>query len=222
METTTRFICKFVQTACENIEIGRENVKNKLKQTIVGIGVVGVLAFGIATTTGNKQNIEIPTGELPTVVKIGTSFENAQNFMEFRRVQKEQEIRQIRIASRGNNAYFRLSESERRIAECIVQGEAGGEDFTGKCLVAQCLVNACIESNIQPSQAKKQLKYSGWSTSVSDETRLAVREVFDNGYQVVPEQILYFYAPKHCKGKWHETQTFVIEHGGHKFFARKQ
>lgn len=202
-----------------NIEVGRENVK-KLKQTVLGIGVVGVLVFGIATTT-DESKIELSTAELPSVVEVGFTAENVNNFLELKKAQKTAEEHQIQIASRSSNVYFRLSESERKVAECIVQGEAGGEDFTGKCLVAQCLVNACIESNIQPSEARKQLKYSGYSKNVSDETKLAVSEVFDHGYQVVAEPILYFYAPKLCKGKWHETQQFVIEHGNHKFFARK-
>lgn len=192
-----------------------------LKQAVAVI-LTGV--FMIGTMLPSNEPFEIKTEELPlpTVVKVGTTLENMNQFMDFKAFKKVEEERQLRIASRGDSVYFRLSESERRIAECIVQGEAGGEDLTGKMLVAQCLVNACIESNIQPSVARKQLKYAGWKENVSDETRQAVREVFDNGYQVVSEPILYFYAPKLCTSKWHETQDFVIEHGCHRFFARNK
>lgn len=140
---------------------------------------------------------------------------------EKKRLEEEQRLI-AEMSSRSKSKQITLSESERKVVECIVQGEAGGEDYIGKCLVAQCLFNSCEKNNITPSQVRKQLKYSGWNTNVSDETRLAVREVFDNGYQVVAEPIMYFYAPKLCKGKWHETQVFVIEHGCHKFFAQKQ
>lgn len=193
-------------------------MKTILKQAAVVGTMVGALVFGLGC---DEPKLNIQTGELPTVVEVGTTLENANNFMAFHSSQRVEQARQMRIASRGDSVYFRLSESERRVAECIVQGEAGGEDFDGKCLVAQCLVNACVESNIQPSQARKQLKYAGWKENVSDETKRAVREVFDNGYQVVTEPILYFYAPKLCTSKWHETQNFVIEHGCHRFFARK-
>lgn len=194
-------------------------MRTKLKLAMVGVIITGTVMLGMAFDKPNK--VDIPVGELPTVVEVGTRAENASKFLEFQRFQKLEKERQLRIASRGDVVYFRLSESERRIAECIVQGEAGGEDLKGKMLVAQCLLNACVESDIQPSKARVQLKYSGWKTNVSDETKRAVREVFDNGYQVVKEPILYFYAPKLCTSKWHETQDFVIEHGCHRFFARK-
>lgn len=193
-------------------------MKSKLK--LATAGMVLIIGLGCALFPDNKP-VNIPVGELPAVVEIGTTLENMNQVLEFNTIKRVEEARIMRIASRGDSVYFRLSESERRIAECIVQGEAGGEDLTGKMLVAQCLVNACIESNIQPSQARVQLKYSGWKENVSDETRQAVREVFDNGHQVVSEPILYFYAPKLCTSKWHETQDFVIEHGCHRFFARK-
>ena len=32
---------------------------------------------------------------------------------------------------------------------------------------------------------------------------------------------MFFYAPKYATSKWHETQTFVIEIGGHRFFKLK-
>ncbi len=191
-----------------------------LKQA-AALVLTGVIAIN-AMIIPNEKTFDIPVGELPAVVKVGTTLENMNQVLEFNAYKQVEESRIARIASRGDSVYFRLSESERRIAECIVQGEAGGEDLKGKMLVAQCLVNACIESNIQPSQARVQLKYAGWKENVSDETRQAVREVFDNGYQVVSEPILYFYAPKLCTSKWHETQDFVIEHGCHRFFARSK
>lgn len=135
---------------------------------------------------------------------------------------KTQETEQMNMTSRSHVPYFRLSDTERKVVECIVQGEAGGESYKGKLLVAQCILNACLESNIQPSEVRIQFKYSGWKENVSDDTRKAVYEVFDNGYKVVDEPILYFYAPKYCTSKWHETQTHVITEGGHKFFKRNQ
>jgi len=72
-------------------------------------------------------------------VEVGFTAENVNQFLDFKAAKKVEEERQLRIASRGDSVYFRLSESERRVAECIVQGEAGGEDFEGKCLVTQGL-----------------------------------------------------------------------------------
>lgn len=116
---------------------------------------------------------------------------------------------------------FYLSEKERRIAECIVMGESGAEPYKGQILVAQCLLNACLKDDMQPSEVRKAYKYSGWNSNPTESVKMAVSEVFDNGYKVTNEPILYFYAPDLCDSKWHETQRFVIEVGGHRFFAKK-
>ena len=114
--------------------------------------------------------------------------------------------------------YFYLSDQERYIVECIVMGEAGGESYEGQVLVAQCILNGCMKEDVQPSKLRKMYKYSGYRTNVTKSVKKAVRAVFDEGYRITDEPILYFYAPKHCKSKWHETQCFVIEIGGHRFF----
>lgn len=64
-------------------------------------------------------------------------------------------------------------------------------------------------------------KYSGWNDDPTEETKEAVKAVFDNGETVTEEKILYFYSPKHCRSKWHETQKYVLTEGGHRFFAEK-
>lgn len=114
---------------------------------------------------------------------------------------------------------FYLSDYERQVVEKIVMGEAGGEPYEGQVLVAQCILNASLKDGIQPSEVRTKYKYSGWNENPSDDVKNAVSEVFDRGYKAVDEYILYFYAPKYAKGTWHETQKFVIELGGHRFFS---
>lgn len=113
---------------------------------------------------------------------------------------------------------FYLTEEERTIVECMVMGEAGGEPYDGKVLVAQCILNACLKDDIQPSEVRRAYKYSGYNTDVSDSVKQAVVDVFDNGEFVTDEPILYFYAWKRGYKSWHESQDFVIEVGGHRFF----
>ena len=98
-------------------------------------------------------------------------------------------------------------------------GESEGESYEGQMLVAQCLLNACLRDGLQPSEVRVKYMYAGWNESPSENIKSAVSAVFDDSYKVTDEFILYFYAPKYSKGKWHETQRFVIEVGGHRFFA---
>lgn len=114
-----------------------------------------------------------------------------------------------------------LSEKERRVVECTVMGEAGAETYAGKMLVAQCIKNACEKDDLKPSEVIVRYKYSGWNDDPTEETKEAVKAVFDNGETVTEEKILYFYSPKHCRSKWHETQKYVLTEGGHIFFAEK-
>lgn len=42
-----------------------------------------------------------------------------------------------------------------------------------------------------------------------------------NGETVVDEPVLYFYNPAIVESEWYESQIFVIEVGGHRFFAER-
>lgn len=121
---------------------------------------------------------------------------------------------------------FDLSEEERWTTCCMVAGEAEGESYEGQWAVAQCIYQACVNDNLQPSEVKIQYQYSGWNENLEfDNPELwtqieeIVSRVFDYGEMCVDDEILWFYAPKYSNGSWHNTQKFVIEIGGHRFFA---
>lgn len=142
-----------------------------------------------------------------------------------------------------------LTDSERHVVESIVAGESGNQPFVGKKLVAQAIYNGMLRDNMSPSQVRKQYSYSGYkdidefekeclkaygNTIAADECRQAVKEIFDEYSMPVDDFVLFFYAPAHSKGTWHETAktlkpiSYVKEDGsvtnyigGHKFFALK-
>lgn len=142
-----------------------------------------------------------------------------------------------------------LTDSERHVVESIVAGESGNQPFVGKKLVAQAVYNGMLRDNMSPSQVRKQYSYDGYkdidefekeclkaygNTNAADECRQAVKEIFDNCSMPTDDFVLFFYAPAHSKGTWHENAktlkpiTYVKEDGsttnyigGHKFFALK-
>ena len=93
------------------------------------------------------------------------------------------------------------------------------EPYDGQVAVAECILNACLKDGLQPSEVRTKYKYSGWNDEPSESVKKAVSAVFDDGYKITDEFILYFYAPKYTTSKWHESQDFVMEIGGHRFFA---
>lgn len=124
------------------------------------------------------------------------------------------------------NAHFYLTDYERTVVEYIVAGEAGYESYEGKWAVAQCILNGCLRNGAQPSEVKTAYKYSGWKTNLKSkspedwaEVQEVVSRVFDYGEMCVDDFILWFYAPKYSRGGWHNTQRFVTQIGGHRFYS---
>ena len=135
-------------------------------------------------------------------------------------IKKDKKVNEQKQVVKKNKSAFYLSSNERRILECVVMGEAGGESYKGQLMVTYCIFNACKKDNLQPSQVRRIYKYSGWKTNPSNSVKKAVSAIFDDGYKPVNDTPLYFYAPKYCNSSWHETQRYICTVGGHKFFGR--
>ena len=115
---------------------------------------------------------------------------------------------------------YYITQEDKNVLERIVEGEAGGGSFEGKCWVATCLRNAMEKDDLTAEQVRVSYQYSGWEENVSEETERAVAEVFERGNKT-HDSVLWFYAPKWCNSEWHESQRFVAEIGGQRFFAPK-
>lgn len=113
---------------------------------------------------------------------------------------------------------YNLTEADRETLWHIVQGEAWGESYEGKLWVATCLLNAMRKNDMSAEEVRVAYQYSGWAETVSDDTKKAVSQVFDFG-DATHDSVLWFYAPKLCESAWHESQKFVAEIGGHRFFS---
>lgn len=123
--------------------------------------------------------------------------------------------------------WFPISDEDRQTIIYMVAGEAKGESFKGKKLVAQCIYSAMKCDNLSAEEVRIKYQYSGWDENLESENpeayievKQAVSEVFDDGLLEVNDWIFWFYAPNLCHSSWHEEQRFVIEEGGHKFFGK--
>lgn len=115
---------------------------------------------------------------------------------------------------------YELTAEERAEIESVVMAECGGEPREGIIAVAQCILNACEESNISPTEAVKRYGYTSIRKEPNEAVKEAVKAVFDNGETVTEEPILYFYAT-YIYSAWHESQELVVEIGNHRFFKAK-
>lgn len=118
-------------------------------------------------------------------------------------------------------ARFYLSASERDTVERVVMAEAGGESFEGQMLVAQCILNAAEKEGVQPSEAVVIYSYTSSRPDPTQSAKDAVAAVFDRGEVAIDAPVMYFYNPALVTSNWHESQIFVAEVGGHRFFAER-
>lgn len=118
-------------------------------------------------------------------------------------------------------ARYQLSASERDTVERVVMAEAGGESFAGQMLVAQCILNAAEKESVQPSEAVVIYSYTSSRPDPTQSVKDAVAAVFDRGEVAIDAPVMYFYNPALVTSDWHESQIFVAEVGGHRFFAER-
>lgn len=115
------------------------------------------------------------------------------------------------------NKRYELTDEELYLVCGIVAAEAENEPYDGKMAVAQTILNHCERSGGRPDDVRWM--YADPRHTWSEEVWLAVTAVFFEGQTVTDETILWFYNPALCVSKWHESQRFVMEIGGHRFFA---
>ena len=181
---------------------------------ILCLVVIGIVMCIV--NNSNKETVSVSTNDeivVSSVDEIPTTIETVTELT-------ETEPLTVESIETPNNSQIYFSDYERWVTECMVMGEAGGESYEGQVLVAQCIFNACEIDDLTPSEVRTAFQYSGWNDYPSDSVKKAVSAVFDEGYKITDEPILYFYAYTWSTSGWHETQRFVIEEGSHRFFAR--
>lgn len=113
---------------------------------------------------------------------------------------------------------YELTEEERWVVASVVTAEAAGEPYLGKVAVAQCILQACEDDGIRPTEAVVTYRYAKSRPEPTEEALRAVEAVFDRGEVATEEHIKYFYAPALVYSEWHESQVYVMTIQGHKFF----
>lgn len=114
-------------------------------------------------------------------------------------------------------SYVSLSSYDRAKLERLVMGEAGTMGYTGCALVAQAIRDAMNRSGTSSiDRIISEYQYFG-STYIEPnaDVKAAVSFIFDQNGSAVQHRVLCFYIGY---SSWHETQTFVTQVGGVRFF----
>lgn len=182
----------------------------KMTLTAAGLAAVAVLLVG-CISTAKEAPVEVQatrTGEPITVTTLPAI--------------KPTESRTEPPTTEAQAVAYDLTAEERDLVERVVMAEAGGEEELGQLMVAQCILNACELDGIRPAEVVEHYQYAQSRPDPSEQVREAVASIFDDGVEVVDPETVYFYAPARCVSEWHETQAFVVEVDGHRFFKAKE
>ena len=116
-----------------------------------------------------------------------------------------------------------LTTNDRDLLEHLVMGEAGGQGMYGAALVAQAIRDTMVYKGYNSvADVRSGLKYSASiNNSPNQDVLDAISFIFDQGGIAVKHKVYYFYAFKSSYSSWHESQHFVVEYGGHRFFSNK-
>ena len=98
--------------------------------------------------------------------------------------------------------------------------EFGDGGFEACCLQAQALRDAMIYSRSSLEQIYHFFQYDKYPLLKipNRDCYNAIDYVFESGGLTVPHRILVMYNPQHAKSDWHESQEFVIEYQGVRYF----
>lgn len=127
----------------------------------------------------------------------------------------------IKIKNPDTNYVGRpLKVKDRHILEGLVMGEFGN-DYIGAVLVAQCIRDSMVKSGTNSAAViKRTYGYTApVRRKVTQDVKKAVAFVFDEGGSGVQHPIYFFYASNLVRGRWHETQKFVVQRKAVRFFS---
>ncbi len=129
---------------------------------------------------------------------------------------------------------FDISDKDYEVLLRIVEAEAGGEDETGKLLVANVVLNRVLSDEFPDTVKEVVFQKEGNcyqfspiangrydTVCVSEETKIAVDRALKG--EDLSEGALYFVSEKYAdpqKLEWfHQKLTLLYSHGGHNFYG---
>lgn len=206
-------------------------MKHKLLYILALILTIGTLCFilldkqhAATISTLTQHNVTL-TATVDKLTADNTALQTTVESLHAKMSQYKAEADKLsmdKVDRAGERLRYSLTDAERGLVERVVMAESGGESSEGQMLVAQCILNACEIDGIRPAEVVKKYVYAKGRPEPSESVKDAVSAVFDKGETVTDEPIVYFYAPGKVRSKFHESQRFVREVGGHRFFAERQ
>lgn len=200
-----------------------EKEKVKVSELVEDERVTTTTPTTVKTTTASPKKTEVitTTSVAPTTVAPTTVAPTTEKTASQVVVEKTNGNFLISIGRPDPNYQGRVVQvQDRAFLEGLVMGEFG-TSYTGAVLVSQAIRDTMVKTGCyNAQQIARDWGYTAKSRSqVSNEVKQAVAYVFDQGGSAVQHEIYYFYASHLIYSSWHESQHFVVEYGGCRFFS---
>ena len=193
----------------EDVHIGAENVETEIPTE------------GEEVIKSEEASLEAPTEE--------TTPEETEEVLE-EPAETEEEAEAEEVISVASDNSYGLGEQEYQILLKIVEAEAGGEDTTGKMLVANVVMNRVRSaqfpdtiSEVVYERSEGRAQFSPTAdgridkVTISSDTIEAVARVMSG--EDVSAGALYFRAISSKEGWFDQSLNRVLEHGNHIFYT---
>ena len=193
----------------EDVQIGEENVETEIPTE------------GEEVIKSEEASLEAPTEE--------TTPEETEEVLE-EPAETEEEAEAEEVISVASDNSYGLGEQEYQILLKIVEAEAGGEDKTGKMLVANVVMNRVRSaqfpdtiSEVVYERSEGRAQFSPTAdgridkVTISSDTIEAVARVMSG--EDVSAGALYFRAISSKEGWFDQSLNRVLEHGNHIFYT---
>lgn len=223
-----------------------ESLKNKIQKAIfivmlliIAAGIVSTVIFvilfkppigkieGKSYVENMTMGVELVTDPVPTYPTYFTiPSETAQKPTQVATVESTEESEAKTWLIDIDNPDFdydpqaiELTEEDRYLIAKTVMREFGDGGYEACCLQAQAFRDAMVLSQASAEYTYKYFQYDAYPLTKEPNQHCydAVDYIFA-GNMAVPHRVLYMYAPKYVHSKWHESQTFVVEYNGVRFF----
>jgi hypothetical protein len=112
-----------------------------------------------------------------------------------------------------------ITDTDRELIATVVMHEFGDCGYEACCLQAQAFRDAMVFSQASAETVYHSFQYDAypWTKIPNQDCYDAVDYIFA-GNAAVPHRVLCMYAPECCSSSWHESQNFVVEYKGVRFF----
>lgn len=218
-------VCVVLFNALFKFQSGKERVKSYSKSMTSGVELVTSFAPTHPTHFVISSETAEPSTKTTTQKPTQATTQKPTQSQTTEPPEPTEELKQGWLIDIDNPDYdyspepIYLTDEDRYLIAKTVMREFGDGGYEACCLQAQAFRDAMVFSQASAEYTYQYFQYDAYPLveEPNSECYDAVDFIF-GGNMAVPHRVLYMYSPEYVYSAWHESQTFVVEYNGIRFF----